>query len=338
MGKHSTEIGSVYDRSTQITGNFDIWKDGYANTNYSQIVKPLTGKSRDWATQAKLDWTIEEAQAGYIDEDGKFHKFDRRKMLVRSDNGKPLAMVGHNYNAVQPTDILSFFAKIAKTYGFKLQLAGEALNGRRIFALAECPQITDLGGGDRIANYLMLVTHNDGTGATRCFFTSIRFWCMNQLPMMLNDRSARDSEGSVSRQTHSRLFDPADMDVNLRRINRNWNQFADTLAKMREVKVTPTQARIYLGTVFGRLDDDGNLTREAANEDRKMVRILDSYKTGQGQEGIKGTVFGLLNGVTRFLDHDTNYRTQDAAVASTWLGRGRQVKELAYNEALKLVA
>lgn len=336
-----TGIGSVYDRAVQLAGNFDIWKDGYANTRYRDVVKPLSDDRDEWAEEAKLDWELLEApcyfETGTGTKDELFHPFNDRKVLYRSDTLDPLAVVGNRYKPLQPAGVLDFFGDLTDQYGFTLELAGEALNGRRIFGLAKCPQEVELPGGDKIKNYLMLVTHNDGSGATRGFFTSIRPFCMNQMPMMLSN-SKRTHGGAVARQSHSSEFDAQQMGVQLQAIDQHWEEFSQSLLEMRQQRVTEEVALQYMATIMDRLAPDGSMPDlKKLQEDRTLRKVMLTYQFGEGQEEISGTVYGLLNGVTRYLDHDSTARKVDALVDRNWLGAGRKIKEHAYNEALKLV-
>lgn len=334
-------VGSVYDRNTRIDGNFDIWSDGYAKTQYDGAVKPLSDDPSEWAAEAGLEWNLSEApcyyELGTGTEDELMYPFKDRKVLYRSDTNLPLAIVSSRYKPVQPTDILRMFGDMVSKYGFELKLAGEALNGRRIFAMAKCPQSLVMPGNDRIDNYLMLVTHNDGTGATRCFFSSVRLWCMNQLPLIINSRSGVGVRGTVARQTHSSDFDASHMQQRLKSINKDWAEFERVLHGMLNAYVTEEQALVYFGRTFGRIDDEDAIDYKALAEDRSLQRVLMTYNHGVGQDRSIGTVYGALNAVTRYLDHDKGARSPASAVENNWLGTGRKIKEKAFVLACELI-
>lgn len=336
-----SQVGSVYTRNTRITGNFDIWRDGYAKTQYDGAVKPLSDDPDNWASEAGLEWTLAEApcyyELGTGTDDEVMYPFKDRKVLYRSDTKLPLAIVSPRYKPVQPTDILKMFGDMVSKYGFELKLAGEALNGRRIFAMAKCPQSLVMAGNDRIDNYLMLVTHNDGTGATRCFFSSVRLWCMNQLPLIINSRSGVGVRGTVARQTHSSDFDSANMQQRLKVINKDWAEFETQLHLMAATDVSENQALLYFARTFNRVEEEDAVDYKALAEDRSLQRVLMTYKHGVGQDGSVGTVYGLLNGVTRYLDHDKGARSSASAVENNWLGAGRKTKERAFMLAQEFI-
>ena len=67
--------------------------------------------------------------------------------------------------------------------------------------------------------------------------------------------------------------------------------------------------------------------------------ILLSIAHGAGSqlESSKDTVWGLLNGVTAYVDHSAG-RNRDSALTSAWYGAGAKLKDTAYQLATELVA
>jgi hypothetical protein len=59
---------------------------------------------------------------------------------------------------------------------------------------------------------------------------------------------------------------------------------------------------------------------------------------GSDMASASGTAWGLLNGITEFVDHSRRARSQDYRLDSAWFGQGALIKEKAYVEALKLAA
>ena len=54
--------------------------------------------------------------------------------------------------------------------------------------------------------------------------------------------------------------------------------------------------------------------------------------------GRRGTVSGLLNAVTEYVDHKRWARSQDCQLDSAWFGQGSQLKQKALDTAMQLVA
>jgi hypothetical protein len=64
------------------------------------------------------------------------------------------------------------------------------------------------------------------------------------------------------------------------------------------------------------------------------------YRTGQGADlpSAHGTAWGLVNAVTGYVDHQKRARSVDHRLDSAWFGPGAQLKQAAWDEAVKLVA
>ena len=52
----------------------------------------------------------------------------------------------------------------------------------------------------------------------------------------------------------------------------------------------------------------------------------------------RGTAWGLLNSVTEYVDHHRRARSDDHRRDAAWFGQGAQLKQRAWDEAMKLVA
>ena len=61
---------------------------------------------------------------------------------------------------------------------------------------------------------------------------------------------------------------------------------------------------------------------------------------GKGAElaAASGTVWGLLNACTEFVDHERRARSQDYRLDSAWFGQGAAIKGRALEKALALIA
>lgn len=98
----------------------------------------------------------------------------------------------------------------------------------------------------------------------------------------------------------------------------------------------------------------GEFTKEAASTEEKEVEVLlaeadgksvkrmfELYKgAGKGSNlaSSDGTAWGLVNSVTQFIDHERNTKTVDNRLDYAWFGGGSNIKQRAWEEALKLAA
>lgn len=295
-----------------------------------------TGLSVDeWIIQAGMNWQIQEAPVRFISGPteylGAIQSFPDHKVLYRSDTQAPMSVVGQNYKVVQPREILEFYRDLTEKSGFELETAGVLKGGRKLWALARTGQSTELKGHDITKGYVLLATACDGTMATTAQFTSVRVVCNNTLSVAVGDTT-----GAI-KVPHRSLFDPASIKQSLGISVSAWDDFMYNMKQLSERKLKITEARNFCLRV---LTDSNNAAISKASE-RNMATVLSLYEgKGMGAElsSAKGTVYGLLNAVTQFVDHERRARSQDNRLDSAWFGQGATLKNLARAEALRLVA
>ncbi len=312
-------------------------------TAYQNAVHILDGKQETWADKARLNWEIIEQPVLYKDPTSKkVFEFKGRKTLCRSDDGAPLAVVSDKYKVVQPKDILEFFAHAADMYGFQLEMAGQALGGRRFWGLARTPFEIDVDKkGDKVSGFLLLLTGVDGGLSTQGIVTSIRLWCLNQLPMLLRTMAKGKATGPRTTQRiikvpHHSKWEAKAATEQLKLIEDTWKSYTADLSKMRTKKITDVKAFEYFHHVaYPRKEEVP--AQDELRDNSVVLRMINTYHNGEGQQGIKGTVWGCLNAVTRFIDHDNRARDGEARINRSWLGEGMRIKERAYAEAMLLL-
>src|SRR5262245_10524001 len=129
---------------------------GFTNTNnaFRESVNVLNLAAGDVAKQAKLDWQIKAGPSLYRVGD-KVREFSDHQTLYRSDDGNALSVVGKNFKAVQPAQMLELFNDLSERFGFKLEYAGATQGGRRIWGMAKTPYELEAIKGDKVAGFLL---------------------------------------------------------------------------------------------------------------------------------------------------------------------------------------
>jgi phage/plasmid-like protein (TIGR03299 family) len=301
-----------------------------------------------WAKEAGMNWQAEEASV-YFEHDQRADgtsatQAEGYKMLYRSDNKDQLAIVGEDYQVVQPMDILEFFRDMTETGGWWIHTAGVLRGGRKLWAMATNGDAGKIGKGDEIKRNLLLATSLDGSMKTIAKETTVRVVCANTLSLALrNERGAKYVATS-----HRSAFD-ANLIKNTLGIKQD--RFAHFLAHAQELAETPVsaaQARDILHDLFRvkeaqklapKLAWLGDLSKVDVEPEAKdpwsVTSILALYQgdgMGAGLKTAKGTAWGLLNAVTQHVDHDMG-RSQDTRLDAAWFGRGDALKQ----DALELL-
>ena len=283
-----------------------------------------------------MDWEIKQSDVLFNAQSENGNMLNLRSnpeatVLYRSDNFTPLSVVSPRYKVVQPREVLGFYRDLVSAGGFQLETAGILRGGRKMWALAKTGQETMLAGNDRVKAYLLLATSCDGSLATTAQFTSIRVVCNNTLQMAVGQ-----SKGVV-RVPHSTTFDPAQVKQVLGLGLTAWDTFQASIKTLSNRRVNKFEVMSFLVDVLG----DPSLPLNEQPNQRGIQTVYGLYSgSGKGSELVsaKGTAWGLVNGITDWVDTHRRARSQDYRLDSAWFGTGAQIKERAFNHAMALAA
>lgn len=289
-----------------------------------------------WQKSAGMDFEIKQTDVLFNAANGDGNLLNLRSnpdatVLYRSDNNEPLSVVSKRYKVVQPKDVLGFYRDLVSVGGFELETAGILKGGKKLWALARTGQETLLPGLDKVKAYLLLATSCDGSLATTAQFTSVRVVCNNTLQMAVGD-----SKGAV-RVPHSTTFDPAAVKQELGLGLSAWDEFMVSIKAMANRPVNKFETMSYLVNVLG---DPALPLNEQPNQ--KAIQAVYGLYSGEGKgsklQSANGTAWGLVNGVTEYIDMHRRARNQDYRLDSAWFGQGAQIKQRGLAAAMALAA
>jgi len=286
-----------------------------------------------WMQKAGFNWEVKKAPAMFEGEDRKMTQVPDRFVLYRSDNGSPLSVMSGNYNITQPKEVAEFFREQVEAGGFKMETMGMLRGGATYWALARVNDSFDVGGGDVVLPYLLLATSCDGTLSNCAQFTTVRVVCNNTLTMSLGS----NAEKAQIRVPHSTKFDPVRFKTELGLISGGWERFKTDAVDLSKRVVSREEAvRFFLNVFYPEQNID--LSDKVARP--QLVQALSVYENGIGQQvgTAAGTAWGLLNAVTRQIDHEKKASSNDSRLQSAWFGQGARYKARAHDEAMALLA
>ncbi|MFC5430772.1 DUF932 domain-containing protein [Paraburkholderia denitrificans] len=291
-----------------------------------------------WAKQAGMDWQIESADVCFISGNagstlGSIHAFPEQKVLYRSDTKAPLSVVSSRYQVVQPRAILEFYRDLTEIGGFELETAGVLKDGKKLWALARTGQSVSLKGKDTVNGYLLLATACDGTLATTAQFTSVRVVCNNTLQIALGD-----SAGAV-KVPHRSQFDAQAVKRQLGIAISSWDGFMARMKALSECRVNDTAAEAFFRRV---LTYQTGASQPVAATNDSAIKAVQALYAGKGMgatlASASGTAWGLVNSVSEYCDHHRRARSDDHRRDAAWFGAGADIKQRAWDEAMRLVA
>jgi len=291
---------------------------------------PAGADIETWRTAAGLAWNVAETET-LFKYDGEIRVVPDTKVLLRSDTRAPLSVVSKWYNTVQPGEVLGFFDDLVRAGGFELETAGALRGGKRIWALARVGEEAKIVDGDMIKPYLLLATSYDASMATTAQFTSVRVVCNNTLSAAIGNGEQKVKIPHLSK------FDAAAVREQLTIAVSGWDEF---LLQTRRMAATPLDAQAadaYLLDVF-KCDVE---TLEAPEKTRKskayksVLALFDG--TAVGSEMVGQSLWGAVNAVTEYVDHERGSK-RESALDAAWFGEGAALKDRAFTVARELIA
>lgn len=286
-----------------------------------------------WAKEAGMEWEAKKTRSMFADENGVIHQGEEN-ILYRSDTKVQLGSCSDRYQIVQPMEVIEFYRDLVATHGWNIETAGCLDGGKRLWALAKTDgEISVNGTIDKIGTYLLLATSFDGTMATTGKFTSVRVVCQNTLSMSVSGKGAKICV------PHSTTFDANSMKEELGIYAKATEEMQDVVNELAKRKMKNSEAmKFILSVLDGKEDDIEKMSTRGRNIAEKVYGLFTGAGKGATLATADGTLWGALNAVTEYVDHHINTRTDNNRMKSAWFGKGDEMKTVAYNAALKMVA
>jgi len=282
-----------------------------------------------WQAAAGMDFSLESTDMYYKDHTYNVVKFPGKKVLLRSDTKKALAVVSNTYKVVQPKEVLEFYRDLTEKAGFSLETAGVLREGRKYWALASMGQDVKLLD-DQIKGYLLLGTACDGSMATTAMFTSVRVVCNNTLGFAMQEAESGKAK-NVVRVNHRSQFDETAVKAQLGLAATSWAQFVKHVEAWSTVAVGDSLAKNYFESIASYTTTEGDVVVSKKTTDM-LMQLFQGAGKGSNLKSAKGTVWGMVNAVTEYVDHHKG-RSSDVRMDRAWFGDGQNIKALAVQKA-----
>lgn len=291
-----------------------------------------------WANQAGFEWEVRKSpvQFQHLDAEGtptgNHSTIPNRWALYRSDTGAPLSVMSSNFRITQPKQVVEFFRDLIKQGGAKMHTMGMLSGGAKFWALAKFDDEFKING-DVTLPYLLLATSCDGSLSNTAQFTTVRVVCNNTLQVATRE----EGKAKIS-VPHSTDFDASYFKTQLGLMGGSWERFKKDANELAKRRVSREEAvAFFLKVLYPKTDVDQidlNIARPV------LASVLSVYEHGVGQDtkAAKGTAFGLVQAITRHVDHEKKAASTDTRLNSAWFGAGAAMKARAMNDALALIA
>jgi phage/plasmid-like protein (TIGR03299 family) len=163
---------------------------------------------------------------------------------------------------------------------------------------------------------------------------TVRVVCNNTLSLSIR-RGEYDSEPCI-RIPHNTRFDADRVKAKLGLAPALYAKFEEEARELARASISDQEAVQWLVRVLG----DANKPAEEQAEAPTIKSVFALWK-GAGKGAFLSTarqsVWGLVNAVTQYIDHERRSRTADNRLNAAWFGKGAETKHKAWAEAIQTV-
>jgi phage/plasmid-like protein (TIGR03299 family) len=315
------------------------------------IQVPDNATGREMLVAAGLDWTVQKVQievpGSNHDQTSSFHA------IQRSDNGHIFTVTRDRYNVVQNEQIVDFFKEYCEAGKATIETVGAIDGGSKVWALARLTgadarlKIRDGKGkvrdnGEELRGYVLLATSHDMTLQHVATPTQVCVVCWNTLSAALGLNSGKLGKKNENefRAKHSRKWSPtliAEAQKTLGIAVEKVNVINELSAKLAKVSLDSRGREEFIFRVI----TPGVTMQDTFDPTWKMTRVAEAINSaivtspGADLYSRKATMWGAVNGITYFVDHERG-REQDTRLASSWFGEGSSLKQKALDVAVAM--
>lgn len=333
-------------------------------TKVPELISP-----EEFVKLAGLDWTVE-AVPLFADLAGQAVPVEGYSALMRSTDRRVYG-VAQRFRPFQNAEIFEFFGEFVRANRLTIETGGSLKDGELVWALARAEEEAEIVPGDRVQRYYLLINSHKPGVAFRYMECQTRVVCWNTLQIALSERQAFKIKhnGADFEQYREKIAE----DLKLADDASRFEESVEFAREFTKVRMTEASNREFIGELAGwtvleaatkahdarqqALFTGGNLldgilaahdagasiTREqfVSDTQRELSRtgkaILDAIidAPGSGMVGSAGTLWGTLNGVTYWADHEKGGGLEKRA-ASVVTGSRGNYKARAYKQALQI--
>ena len=214
------------------------------------------------------------------------------------------------------------------------ETAGGLGEGERVWVMAKMPEAMRIVPGDECLKYLLLSNSHTGEGSITVKFTWVRVVCQNTLMMAMDD-GQKAYRVRHSKKMQFRLEELADFLAITQEVFLKAEECFRQLAKIQMIE---NRLESYFEAVYPKTAAQKKKGDKPARWD--LLRGIFEGQPDLQSPGVRGTLWGAYNAVTRFEDYKQPQRDelQDQRLERTWFGSGAEIKLKALSKAKELSA
>ena len=293
----------------------------------------------DAIKHAQLDWTVSKRQVfikPQLETGNDMERVPDQFAIVRDSDERIFGVTGKNYQPLQNSEAFRFFDPYVEALEAEYHSAGSLDNGKRIWVLAKIKRDDmEIVKGDSVQKYILLTNTHSGKHAVTGALTPIRVVCNNTLTMAMRNKSTKMFRATHSNQMNKRL---EEIQAEISMADQSFKRAEEFYRAFAKKQVNAKMIDQYLSNVFEwNQNDELCSARELSFKNKQTETIMKLFEIGRGTDikGVRGTMWGLYNGITEYVSHSI-CKTPEKTLQSNWFGRGQVINQRAFDFALKL--
>jgi len=299
--------------------------------------------SKEAIVQAGLDWQVKKIKNEYTVKQGrtKVRLEGKGHQVVREDNMESLGVVGDRWTPTQNREAFNIMDEIIGRKAAVYETAGALGRGEKVWMLAKVKGLITLGGDDVVDKYFLIANAHDGTKAFKFAVTTVRVVCANTLHLALTE--AEKAEKIFSIRHTSNASEKIQKIVDYMGIaSKKFEDFGELAQAMTKVKMNTAKFDEFLGLMGFDPEVKGG------KKESIITDLRNAFTDSPGSKMVtaKGTLWGALNAVTFYTNHErptrqtkaSGFKSEDEArLNSVWFGSGNGLNQKALTVATKMV-
>lgn len=228
---------------------------------------------------------------------------------VRSDDFKPLAVVGERYKILQNIEALSFLDDLVDSGEAKYEAVISLKDGAKVSLLARLPREVKIGD-EELSTFIVLSNSHDGSSAITLAATPVRVVCQNTLSLALGTAKrtfkVRHTSALSGRLSEARTA--------LGVVFNYMAEFEETADRMLHTSFSDEEFSTFLNSLLP-VPEDAGRGQTIANNTQDTIRSIayNNLRVAEGNrnvqvnlpdmEPIKNTKWWALNAVSTYNQH-----------------------------------
>jgi phage/plasmid-like protein (TIGR03299 family) len=241
-------------------------------------------------------------------------------------------VVSNRYEPLQNHKAFAFFDPVVKHGTAYFETAGSLSQGETVWVMAKLPKTMEIVKGDDCCNYLLLSNSHTGEGSITVKFTSVRVVCQNTLMLSMKD-GQKAYRVRHSKAMSMRLADVSNLIMATQEVFLEAGRLFKSLANL---QLKQEAFDHYLDRVYPRSE----IQRKERKVPPRWIHVRRLFEESKDLQlpGVKGTLWGAYNAITRFEDFKQTMVDEEPEVRlnRTLFGGSAEIKHKALQEARSL--